>query len=66
MNPYSSNLAEKLEDLSPEQIATVEEFVDFLRIRRQDRALARAAAAASAPAFEAVWNNPEDDVYDAL
>ena len=34
--------------------------------REQERALARAAAAASAPAFAEVWNNPEDDVYDAL
>ena len=66
MNNYSSNLAEKLEDLSPEQIAAVEEFIDFLRIRRQDSALRSAAAAASAPVFEAVWSNPEDDVYDAL
>ncbi len=66
MNRPASNLAEKLDDLSPEQIAAVEEFVEFLRLRGQDRALARAAAAASAPAFEAVWNNPEDDVYDAI
>jgi hypothetical protein len=32
----------------------------------QERALTQAAAAASAPAFAQVWNNPEDDVYDAL
>jgi hypothetical protein len=30
------------------------------------RALTRAAAATSEPAFAAIWNNPEDDVYDAL
>jgi hypothetical protein len=34
--------------------------------REQERALSRAAAVASAPAFAEVWNNPEDDVYDAL
>lgn len=66
MNRYASNLAEKLDALSPEQIAAVEEFVEFLRARGQDRALTQAVAAASAPAFEAVWNNPEDDVYDAI
>jgi hypothetical protein len=66
MNRYASNLAEKLDALSPEQIAAVEDFVEFLRVRTQDRALTRAAAAASAPAFESVWNNPEDDVYDAI
>jgi hypothetical protein len=66
MNRFASNLAEKLDALSPEQISTVEEFVEFLRARRQDRALTQAAAAASEPAFAAVWNNPEDDVYDAV
>jgi hypothetical protein len=34
--------------------------------RSQERALTRAATAASAPAFAEIWNNPEDDVYDAL
>ena len=28
------------------------------------RALTRAAATTSAPAFERVWSNPEDDAYD--
>jgi hypothetical protein len=66
MNRFASNLAEKLEGLSPEQIVAVEDFVEFLRARGQDRALTRATAAASAPAFEPIWSNPEDDVYDAL
>jgi hypothetical protein len=44
----------------------VEDFVEFLRYRRHDRELARAAATASSPALEAIWNNPEDDVYDAV
>jgi hypothetical protein len=26
----------------------------------------RAAAAASAPVFAAIWNNPDDAAYDAL
>ena len=66
MSPSASSLAEKLQTLSPEQIATVDEFVDFLRVRGRDRALTQAAATASAPAFEAIWNNPEDEVYDAI
>lgn len=66
MNRNSSNIVEKLETLSPEQIVEVEDFVEFLRVRGQDRSLARAAASASAPTFDTVWNNPEDDVYDAL
>lgn len=66
MKRDAGHLAAKLDELSPEQIATVEEFVEFLRTRGQDRALVRAAAAASAPAFDSVWSNPDDDVYDAL
>ena len=66
MNRNSSNIVEKLEALSPEQIAEVEDFVEFLRVRGQDRCLAHAAASASTPAFDAVWNNSEDEVYDAL
>ena len=67
--PISGNgasLAEKIQALSAAQRAEVEDFVEFLRLRGQDRALTRAATETSARAFEAVWNNPEDDVYDAL
>lgn len=59
-------LIEKINALPVERIAEVEDFVDFIRLRHHDRALGRAAAAASAPAFAAVWDNPEDDAYDAL
>jgi hypothetical protein len=44
----------------------VEDFVDFIAARTQDRALTRAASAASAPSFAEVWENLEDDAYDAL
>lgn len=60
------DLIEKIEALPPERIAEVEDFVDFVRLREQERSLARSAAAASAPAFAAIWNNPDDDAYDAL
>jgi hypothetical protein len=59
-----NTLSEKIQTLSAEQISEVEDFVEFLCVRGQERELTRAAA--SAPAFAAVWNNPEDDVYDAL
>ena len=61
-----SRLTDKIQALSPQQIAEVEDFVEFLRFRSQDRALVSAATAASAPAFATAWNNPEDDAYDAL
>ncbi|HEY5412687.1 MAG TPA: hypothetical protein VIJ94_18360 [Caulobacteraceae bacterium] len=64
--PPNQALIEKLNGLPVDRLAEVEDFVDFIRQRDQDRAILRAAAAASAPAFATVWDNPEDDVYDAL
>jgi len=66
MNGNASALAEKIHSLSEEQFVEVEDFVEFVRLRGQERALTRAASEVSAPAFEAVWNNPEDAAYDAL
>lgn len=62
-------LIEKISRLPPDRLAEVEDFVDFIAERAErdtDRQLARAAAAASAPAFGKVWDNPEDDAYDKL
>ena len=64
--PDSKTLIEKIEAPPAERIAEIEDFVDFIRLREEERALTRAATAASAPSFAAVWSNPEDDVYDAL
>jgi hypothetical protein len=64
--PANQALIEKLNTLPIDRLREVEDFVDFLRSKDQDRALFRAATTASEPAFAAVWNNPEDDVYDAL
>jgi len=66
MNSNAGTLTEKIHSLSAEQIAQVEDFVEFLRLRGQERQLTRAAAALSSPAFEAVWDNPEDAAYDAI
>ena len=66
MNSNANTLTEKIQSLSAEQIVEVEDFVEFVRLRGQERGLTRAASAMSAPAFEAVWNNPEDAAYDAL
>lgn len=63
-------LIRKIGALPVARIAEVEDFVDFIGQRESDanadRALARAALTASAPALAAVWSNAEDDVYDAL
>lgn len=57
-------LIEEIQGLSPDWLAEVEDFVEF--IRQRDRTPTSGAAAAGAPTFAALWNNPEDDVYDAL
>jgi hypothetical protein len=59
-------LIEKIKALPPERVDEVEDFVDFIAARAQDRALVRAAAQVSAPVVEKAWNNPDDDAYDAL
>jgi hypothetical protein len=59
-------LMTKIQTLPVERLAEIEDFVDFIASREQERATSPAIAAASAPAFAAVWSNPEDDVYDAL
>jgi hypothetical protein len=66
MNTNLATLGEKIQTLRSEQIAEVEDFVDFLLTRSQDRETARDAAAASNASFATVWNNHEDAAYDAL
>lgn len=64
--PDAQALLEKIQALPRERIAEIEDFVEFIAAREQERSLARAAGAASVPSFATIWNNPEDDVYDAL
>lgn len=59
-------LIDKLESLSPERLAEVEDFIDFLKQREQDRELTRRASAVAEPSLRKVWDNPEDAVYDSL
>ena len=66
MSPKQQALLEKIRALPAEKLDEVEDFVDFISTRDQERALVKAAAAASEAAFGRVWSNPEDDVYDAL
>ena len=59
-------LMDKIAALPTERVAELEDFVDFLSLRDRDRTLRAAVTNMSAPSFEAVWENPEDDVYDEL
>jgi hypothetical protein len=64
--PDTQSLMDKIQALPVERIAEVEDFVEFISAREQERSLTRAASAVSAPALAAIWGNPEDDAYDAL
>ena len=59
-------LIEKLKRLPPERRAEVEDFVDFLRTRDEERALVRAASKTSEASFAKLWNNDDDAAYDRL
>ena len=59
-------LFEKLKNLTPQHRAALEGFVDFLRSRETDQHVVRAAMQVSEPAFESVWDNPDDAEYDRL
>jgi hypothetical protein len=66
MEQTVERLTEKIHSLNGDQLAEVERFIESLQTWQRDRELAGAVTALYAPAFAAVWNNPEDDVYDAL
>jgi hypothetical protein len=59
-------LIDKLDQLPPERVAEVEDFVDFLRSREQDMSLAQAAGKVSEASFKKVWDNADDAAYDQL
>lgn len=66
MQPQIEHVLEKLEHLSPDRLAEVEDFIDFLSHRDQDKLLRKDYAQASKDAFNKVWDNDDDAVYDSL
>ncbi|MBM5811372.1 MAG: DUF2281 domain-containing protein [Gammaproteobacteria bacterium] len=66
MSAKAEQLLEKLKVLPPERRAEVEDFVDFLQSREDDRRLVEAAARATEPTLRAVWDNDQDAAYDRL
>ncbi|WAC22154.1 hypothetical protein [Blastomonas sp. SL216] len=69
--PVPRALIDKIGMLSRARQSEVEDFVDFIAMRdgasvNSEHELGRMVTAASIPAFAAVWDNPEDDIYDAL
>jgi len=64
--PTEEELLAKIRRLPPERVAEVEDFVDFLRLRDEERGLTDAASRLSEAAFARVWENPDDADYDRL
>jgi hypothetical protein len=60
------NLIDKIRSLPPDKVAEVEDFVDFLTMRDEDRLVTHAATKLSEDSFRQVWDNPEDAEYDRL
>jgi hypothetical protein len=56
----------KIRDLPDGRVSEIEDFVDFIRAREEQRELVQTAALVSEPSLAAVWDNPEDDVYNDL
>ena len=66
MEQIADRLAGKIHRLTPDQMAEVERFVESLSVWESHCEAARMASAISTPVLEAVWSNPEDEVYDAV
>jgi hypothetical protein len=60
------SLIEKIRSLPPEKLVEVEDFVDFLKMRDEDRLVTHAATKLSEDSFRQVWDNPDDAEYDRL
>ena len=59
-------MVEKIRSLPADKLAEVEDFIDFLRQREEERRLAKSVTGASEAAFAKLWDNPDDAEYDRL
>lgn len=66
MQPQVQQVLIKLEHLSTDRLAEVEDFIDFLQHKDQDKHLRHDFTNASVNSFKEAWDNPEDDDYDKL
>jgi hypothetical protein len=65
-NPQERVLIEKIRMLSPDKLAEVQDFVDFLSQRDRHARLLQAGNKLAEDVFNKVWDNPEDAEYDNL
>ena len=66
MQAQVKEMLQKLEHLSPERQSEVADFIDFLQQRDQEKQLKQDFALASEAAFNKVWDNNDDAIYDSL
>lgn len=66
MSTIEQVLIDKIRQLPAQRLAEVEDFVDFLRTREDERRLTRAAAKMAESSFAAAWDNDEDAAYDRM
>ena len=59
-------IIQKIRTLSPDQVAEVVDFVDFISQKEHDRRMLKAGNKLAEDAFKKVWDNTEDEVYDRL
>ncbi len=60
------SIIQKIRTLSPDKVTEVVDFVDFISQKDRDTRLLKAGNTLAANAFEKVWDNTEDEVYDRL
>ena len=65
-SPTEDEFLAKIRTLSPERLAEVEDFVDFLQVRHEEKRLTQAATRLSEQAFAKAWDHPDDADYDQL
>ena len=66
MDQVASRLTARLQGLTDEQLNEVERFVKALESSQQDRLLSHDFGRLSEAALAKIWDNDEDDAYDAL
>lgn len=59
-------LLRKIRELSPQRLAELKDYVDFLLWREDELRLTQSAAMIAEGSLAAVWNNAEDAVYDDM
>jgi hypothetical protein len=64
--PSGNGIFQKIRALPDEKVAEVENFVNFLSRREDDRSLVHAASRLSSESLRKVWDNPDDADYDPL